>query len=96
MTLHSTEGSKNVLYGYLGSGLYKAHPSWWSLVVRSREGCLTKKIVDIFNSFKHRPGDGDLQELTAGDRDAPERQLVQPGDLSENSSSGSEHTSRVD
>ena len=38
---------KDLLYGYNGMGLHRCHPSWWSLVVRSRSAGLTARILSV-------------------------------------------------
>ena len=40
-------GDKALLYGYNGMGLHKSHPSWRSLVVRSRKAELTARLLCV-------------------------------------------------
>ena len=40
-------GDKVLLYGYNGMGLHQSHPSWWSLVVRSRSAGLTARLLRV-------------------------------------------------
>ena len=43
-------GNKVLLYGYNGMGLHKSHPSWRSLVVRSRSAGLTARLVSVLGA----------------------------------------------
>ena len=40
-------GDKVLLYGYNGMGLHRCHPSWRSLVVRSRSAGLTARLLRV-------------------------------------------------
>ena len=49
-------GNKNLLYGYNGMGLHRSHPSWWSLVVRSRSADLTARLLlRVLELHQHGP-----------------------------------------
>ena len=53
--LNKENSKRYLLYGYCGQGLYKSHPSWTSLVVRSRDKSLTARLTTrIFDSCPAR------------------------------------------
>ena len=46
------------MYGYNGMGLHRCHPSWWSLVVRSRSAGLTARLLRVLELDRNcRPQD---------------------------------------
>ena len=47
VTLQREGRDKVLLYGYNGMGLHRCHPSWWSLVVRSRSAGLTARLLRV-------------------------------------------------
>ena len=40
-----TKGGKYELYAYNGMGLYKSHPDWTSLVIRTRSMAFTARVI---------------------------------------------------
>ena len=45
MKLNKENSKRYLLYGYCGQGLHKSHPSWTSLVVRSRDRRLSARLI---------------------------------------------------
>ena len=43
------------MYGYNGMGLHRCHPSWWSLVVRSRSAGLTARLLRVLQLYRDFP-----------------------------------------
>ena len=47
-----TSGRKYELYAYNGMGLYKSHPDWTSLVIRTRSMAFTARVIHCLTTGK--------------------------------------------